>query len=166
MSNAHGKSGISPTESETTSTVGNFSHGSRETPVSSAAPMAADRSEKAQRHKSDRNGAGGSDSFIVPGKPANKAGQPTAAESVEGRKLAEENTGQTLLDRTQRRDTDGKPFQPRSRGLSGVRQAARKDRKQKFTNLLHHITPGLLRDIALKLLQDFVDEEALVRKDS
>jgi group II intron reverse transcriptase/maturase len=37
------------------------------------------------------------------------------------------------------------PFQPRSRGLSGVRAAAQKDRKQKFTALTHHLTPELLR---------------------
>ena len=53
MSNVKGESEMIPTESKTTRTVGNFSHGSRETPVTSAAPMAADRSEKARGHKSD-----------------------------------------------------------------------------------------------------------------
>jgi hypothetical protein len=53
MSNVPGKSDVSPTESETTSTAGNFPHGSRETPVTSVAPMAADRSEKARCRKSD-----------------------------------------------------------------------------------------------------------------
>ena len=33
-----------------------------------------------------------------------------------------------------------------SQGLGGVRDAARRDRKQKFTALLHHVTVGLLRD--------------------
>ena len=70
---------------------------------------------------------------------------PLPAESAEGRELTKENTGQSLLDRTQRRNADGTPFVPRSRGLLGVREAARKDKKLKFTSLLHHITPELLR---------------------
>ena len=64
---------------------------------------------------------------------------------MEGRGLTKENTGQSLLDRTQSRNTDGTPFVARSRGLLGVREAARRDRKLKFTSLLHHITPELLR---------------------
>jgi len=144
-SNDHGKPDVSPTESKTTSTVGNFSHGSRETPATSAAPMAADRSEKARCHKSDMHVAGESDRPVVPRKPANNGGVPPPAESVEGRGLTEENTGQSLLDRTQRRNADGTPFVPRSRGLLGVREAAQKDKKCRFTNLLHHITPELLR---------------------
>ena len=35
MSNDKGESDVAPTESETTGTVGNFPHGSRETPVTS-----------------------------------------------------------------------------------------------------------------------------------
>lgn len=145
MTSDQGKQVVPPTESETTSTVGNFPHGSRETPETSTAPMAADRSEKAQGHKSGRHVDGESDSPIVPKKPANKTGQPTVAESVEGRGLTKENIRQTLLDRTQSRRKNGTPFPARSRGLSGVREAARKDGKQRFTNLLHHITPELLR---------------------
>jgi group II intron reverse transcriptase/maturase len=64
---------------------------------------------------------------------------------MEGRGLTEENTKQSLLDRTQRRNTDGRPFVPRSRGLLGVREAAQRDQRLRFTNLLHHITPELLR---------------------
>ena len=129
MSNVNGKPGVTPTESETTRTVGNFSHGSRETPAISVSPMEADRSEKARCHTSDMHVAGESDSSIVPGKPANKGGVPLPAESAEGRGLTEENAGQLLLDRTQRRNSDGTPFVPRSRGLLGVREAAQKDKK-------------------------------------
>ncbi|RPH76930.1 MAG: group II intron reverse transcriptase/maturase [Nitrospiraceae bacterium] len=86
-----------------------------------------------------------SDSLIVPKKPVNKGSVPVPAESVEGRRLTEENAEQTLLDRTQSRKTDGTPFRPRSRGLLGVRQAAQKDKRLKFTSLLHHIRPELLR---------------------
>ena len=117
MSNDHGEFGVSPTESKTTGTAGNFSHGSRETPAISASPMEADRSEKARCHKSDRYVAGESDSSIVPWKPANKGGVPLPAESGEGRELTKENTGQSLLDRTQRRASG-------SRGLLGVRAVA------------------------------------------
>lgn len=145
MSSDTGESGVSPTESKTTRMVGNFPHGSRETPATSVAPMAADRSEKARCHKSDTHGTGESHSSIVPEKPANNGGVPLPAESVEGRGLTEENTEQSLLARTQRRNADGSPFVPRSRGLLGVRQAAQKDRKLKFTCLLHHLTPELLR---------------------
>jgi retron-type reverse transcriptase len=107
--------------------------------------MAADRSEKARCHKSDAHVAGESHSPIVPEKPANKGGVPPPAESAEGRGLAKENTEQSLLGRIQSRKADGTPFVPRSRGLHGVRQAARKDRNLKFTGLLHHLTPELLR---------------------
>lgn len=145
MSNAHGKSDMTPTESKTTGTVGNFPHGSRETPATSASSMEADRSEKARSRTSDMHVAGESDSPIVPKKPTNNGSVPLSAEPVEERGLTKENAEQLLLARTQRRNSDGTPFVPRSRGLLGVRQAARKDRRLKFTSLLHHITPELLR---------------------
>ena len=125
MTNDHGEFDVDPTESKTTGTVGNFSHGSRETPETSVAPMAADRSEKARSHKSDVHVTGESDSPIVPEKPANKGRVPRPAESAEGRGLTEENTGQSLLDRTQCRNSHGTPFVARSRGLLGVREAVR-----------------------------------------
>jgi len=117
MSNVTGESDVSPTESKTTGMVGNFSHGSRETPATSVASMAADRSEKARGHKSDAHVTGESDSFIVPKKQANKDSGSLSAESVEGRELTKENVVQLLLERTQRRAS-------RSRGLLGVREAA------------------------------------------
>ena len=99
-----------PTESETTGTVGNFPHGSRETPVASAFSMGADRSEKARGHKSDMYVTGESHSSIVPKKPANKGGAPLPAELAEGRGLTKENTEQSLLGRTQSRKSNGKPL--------------------------------------------------------
>jgi group II intron reverse transcriptase/maturase len=145
MTRVNGERVAIPTESQTTSTVGNLSHGSREAPRISVARQEADRSEKAVSHNTDAYIPGESDSSIVPRKPANKDGVPASAESAEGRGLTKENAGQTLLDRTQRRNADGKPFVPRSRGLFGVREAAQTDRKRKFTNLLCHVTPELLR---------------------
>jgi hypothetical protein len=118
MSSASGKLPVTPTESETTGTVGNFPRGSRETPGTFVS-QEADRSEKARRRKSDVHVSGESDSSIVPKKQANK-GSSLPAESVEGRGLTEENADQSLLGRPQRRA-------PRSRGLLGVREAAHRD---------------------------------------
>jgi hypothetical protein len=90
MSNDHGKLDVAPTESETTCTVGSFPRGSRETPAAFAS-READRSEKADGHKSDMHAAGESDSSIVPKKPANNDGPKASAELVEGRGLTKEN---------------------------------------------------------------------------
>jgi len=125
MSNDHGEFDKACTESKTTGTVGNFPHGSRETPATSVSCMEADRSEKARGHKSDMDVTGESHSSIVPKRPANKGRVPRPAESVEGRELIKENTEQSLLDRTQSRKADGRPFVARSRGLLGVREAVR-----------------------------------------
>ena len=84
MTNANGESGMTPTESETTRTVGNFSHGSRETPATSSSPMELDRSEKARCHHPDMHVIEESDGFIVPEEQANKTGTPVA-ELVEER---------------------------------------------------------------------------------
>ena len=73
MSNDRGEFDAAPTESETTGTVGNFPHGSRETPVTSVSTKEAERSEKARGQNSDMHGAGESHSSIVPKKPRTKA---------------------------------------------------------------------------------------------
>jgi len=145
MSNDHGEFDKTCTESKTTGTIGNFPHGSRETPVTSASFMGADRSEKARGHKSDMDVIGESHSFIVPKKPTNKGRVPRPAEWVEGRELTKENTEQSLLGRTQSRKSDGRPLEARSRGLLGVREAARREKRQRFTSLLHHLTAERLR---------------------
>lgn len=75
-----------------------------------------------------------SDTPIVPGKPPN---QGTPAEAVEGRGVAKGNAGEVTTCRTQSREQV-------SSGLEGIREAARRDRRMKFTALLHHITPSLL----------------------
>jgi len=117
----NGEIEMTPTESKTTGTVGNFPHGSRETPMASVSIREADRSAKARGHKSDMHVIGESDSSIVPQKPANKGSVPRPAELVEGRELTKENTQESLLDRTQSRNSDGRLFVARSRGLQGVR---------------------------------------------
>ena len=125
MSNDHGEFDETPTESETTGTVGNFLHGSRETPATSVSLMGADRSEKARGHNTDMDVTGESHSPIVPKRPANKGRVPRPTELGEGRGLTKENTCQSLLDRIQSRKADGRPFVARSRGLLGVREAVR-----------------------------------------
>lgn len=77
------------------------------------------------------NGRGKSDSSVVPGKPPNEAGRPVE-EVVEGRELAKGNSPEGNASRTQRRGD------ARS-ALERVRRVARKDRKQKFTALFHHV---------------------------
>ena len=90
------------------------------------------------------NAAEKSDTPIVPEKPPNK-GKP--AEAVEGRGVAKGNAGETPTGRIQSRE-------PVSMGLEGIREAARKDKRQRFTALLHHITPSLLVESFYDLKRD------------
>src|SRR6266851_8990156 len=77
------------------------------------------------------NGPGKSDRPTVPAKSLNNAGQPVA-EGMEGRGLAKGNLPQQNATRIQSRsDTPS--------ALERVRQAAGKDKKLRFTALLHHI---------------------------
>jgi group II intron reverse transcriptase/maturase len=77
------------------------------------------------------NEYGKSDSCIVPEKSPNKAGHP-AAEAMEERQLAEGNLLKQNASRTQSR------ISARS-ALERVRQAVRRDRKQRLTALFHHV---------------------------
>ncbi len=69
-------------------------------------------------------------------KRANKDDE--SAEFVEGRGPTKGNTSETATPRTPSRKSV-------LIGLAGVGQAARRDRKVRFTALLHHITPELLK---------------------
>ncbi len=77
------------------------------------------------------DGRGKSDSAVVPGKPPNKAAEPVA-EGVEGRALAKGNSPERNALRTQGRDSA-------LSALERVRQAAKRDKKQRFTALLHQV---------------------------
>lgn len=79
-----------------------------------------------------------SDTFVVPRKSPNKGHRP--AEALEGRNVAKGNANPASAPRTQRRNSCA------SMGLEGVRKAACRDRRQRFTALLHHITPALLTE--------------------
>ena len=74
---------------------------------------------------------------VVPTKLPNKVACATA-EVMEGRGLAKGNMVQQNAIRTQRRVVA-------HNALDRVRQAATKDRKAKFTALLHHVTLGRLQ---------------------
>ena len=74
---------------------------------------------------------GTSDRFVVPQKPPNNA-QERAAEAGEGRERTKGNAPERNALRTQGRG--GAPS-----ALERIRQAAKQDRKQRFTALLHHV---------------------------
>src|SRR5712692_3115684 len=93
------------------------------------------------------NGLGKSDRPAVPVKSTNNAGQPVA-EGMEGRGLAKGNLPQQNAPRTPSRD--GAPS-----ALERVRQAAKRDRKMRFTALLHHVyNPDRLRVAYLNLKKE------------
>ena len=96
-----------------------------------------DRREKARGRTARMNEDGQSDSPVVPTKSANK-GANALAESMEERGGAKGNTGQQSRRRTQSREN-------LTQELDRVRQAARRNRKTKFTALLHHVTVERLR---------------------
>jgi RNA-directed DNA polymerase len=134
---------LNATESETLRMRGNSPHGNRETlkafvtSNASSADGVAERPEKAHNHTSGVHVFGESDGSIVPKKQANKA-DLSAAESVEGRGPTKGN------DLPAGHVPDTAPDK-RGRGLQGVREAAQRDKKMRFTALLHHVTVDLLR---------------------
>lgn len=85
-----------------------------------------------------------SDAPVVPGKLPNK-GQP--AEAVEERGAAKGNAQGDPARRTQSRASA-------SMGLEGIREAARRNKRARFTALLHHITPQLLQQSFYALRKD------------
>jgi RNA-directed DNA polymerase len=93
------------------------------------------------------NGQGKSDRPEVPGKSPNNAGPP-AAEGTEGRGLAKGNLPQQNASRTPSRSDAPS-------ALERVRQAAKGDKKLRFTALLHHIyNPGTLRQAYFSLKKE------------
>lgn len=79
------------------------------------------------------NGSRKSDSFVVPEKRLNKSrGAPRPAEGVEGRRLTKGNPSQQTKHRTPSRES-------LQHALDRIRQAARRDKRQRFTALWHHV---------------------------
>ncbi|MBZ5529461.1 MAG: hypothetical protein LAN71_16380 [Acidobacteriia bacterium] len=110
-------------------------HENRETCRASAK---ADRSVKAYGRTADVYARQESDCAVVPVKQPNQEAT-ASAEAVEGRAQTKENVVQPNTCPTQ----SGERV---SRGLGGVRRAARERKQERFTALLHHLTVDLLRE--------------------
>jgi hypothetical protein len=87
-----------------------------------------------------------SDSVVVAGKPANKA-ERFATEPVEPRTETKGNARQQSTRRAQ--DRAGV-----SQALERVRQAPGEERKERFTALLHHVDPAMLRTAFYAMKRD------------
>jgi RNA-directed DNA polymerase len=129
------KSCSDPARSQTLSMPGSLLHGSWEISSVPDAVVAGGVGKANCRNPvidSDEK----SDTPILPMKLPNKGDSP--AEAVEGRGVAKGNADKTSVPRTQSRTSCA------SIGLESVREVARRDRRVRFTALLHHITPSLL----------------------
>jgi group II intron reverse transcriptase/maturase len=129
------KSCADPARSETLRMSGSLLHGSSE--ISSVSDAIwSDGAGKVNDRNPAINVDEKSDTPIVPKKPSNKGMSP--AEMVEGRGVAKGNADESPASRTQSWTHDA------SMGLEGIREAAKRNRKCRFTALLHHVTPSLL----------------------
>jgi len=137
------ESSLSPARSETPSTHRSLMHGTWEIPLQSSAER-LDLSGKATGNEPDGNRGGKSDDGVLPKKQPNAA---QAAEAVEGRPSTKRNTVWAAAVRTQSRVAA-------SSDLQRVREAASRDKKARFTALLHHITVQRLRDSFYALKRD------------
>ena len=139
-------------ESETQSMYANSLRGNRESPEATGQYPRPVRSRKARGRNLDMNATGKSDGGVVSMKRANKGIQPEGmgqppAEFVERRPMAEGNTGQTTVTGTQ--GPEGALG-----GLARVREAAKRDSKLQFSNLLPHVNVELLRQSYYSLKRD------------
>jgi RNA-directed DNA polymerase len=137
------ESSLSPARSETPSTHRSLMHGTWEIPLQSSAER-LDLSGKATGNEPDGNRGGKSDDGVLPKKQPNAA---QAAEAVEGRPSTKRNTVRAAAVRTQSRVAA-------SSDLQRVREAARRDKRTRFTALLHHITVQRLRESFYALKRD------------
>jgi len=128
---------MNPAQSETPGMLGNSMRENREAPQASGSSR-PDRLEKAMSDETSMHACGESDEQVVPAKRSNKE-EESSAEGVEGSCSTKGNTEEAHTCRTQGRERV-------SQGLGGVREAARRDKKQKFTALLHHVNIDLLRN--------------------
>jgi RNA-directed DNA polymerase len=92
--------------------------------------------EKVMSHNPNMNAGGESDGRVLPAKCPNKDGKPSA-EGAEGRRPTKENTGQTTASQIQ-------SWGNALNGLHRVREAAKRDKRLRFTVLLHHVSVALL----------------------
>ncbi len=105
----------------------------------------AERSENVTDGNAEMNANRKSDEFVVPATSANNDAAEVSAESIEERNSTKRNAAQAVLHRTPSRT------KCKSRGLHGVREAAREDSTLKFTALLHHVNEDCLREAFFNL---------------
>jgi len=107
----------------------------------SSTPLSNDRgrSAKAINHNADVYVPEKSHCAVVPVNQPNKEAE-ASAEVGEGRAQMKENIDQSHMQPTQ----SGKRM---SQGLDGVRKAAKENRQERFTALLHHLSIELLREL-------------------
>jgi RNA-directed DNA polymerase len=92
------------------------------------------------------NGRGKSDSAMVAERPTNRAGRP-AAESEERRAETKGNAAQQNTRRAQNRESV-------SQALDRIRRVASQRKKERFTTLLHHISPEYLETAFFELKEN------------
>lgn len=136
-----------PAQSKTLRTCGNSLHGNWEIPWVPTPDPGMGRPEKVSDLTPGMHAHGKSDGRIVPGNSPNKDGQGPLAEAREGRRPTKRNTPQAAAPRTLSR-TGASP------GLQRVREAARQDKRARFTALLHHVNLERLRDGFYALKRD------------
>jgi len=142
---ANRKSCDGPARSETLHMPGSLLHGSWEISIAPGAETPGSTGKACGRNPVTQ-AVEKSDSLVVPRKPSNKGQCP--AEVVEGRGEAKGNAEQTSASRTLSRTSYA------STSLERVREAARRNRRLRFSALLHHITPQLLADSFYRLQRD------------
>jgi RNA-directed DNA polymerase len=116
---------------------GTFMRENREIPLTPGADGASGRFGKAIGQTPKMHVDGKSDGSVIPAKQPNNA-EGSAAEAVEGRDPIKGNTSEQNTSRTQSR-----PDVPSA--LDRVRKAAMRDKKMRFTALLHHVCLDRLR---------------------
>lgn len=135
----NGEGTSDPARSKTSSTCGNSMRENREIPCLPPGDGLGGRAGKVDDRNPATYGHGKSDSSIVPTRPSNKA-STLAAEVAEERGLTKENGLQQNTRRTQSREV----CVPSA--LERVRQAAIRNKGERFSALLHHVTAERLRD--------------------
>jgi RNA-directed DNA polymerase len=88
-------------------------------------------------HNLDMNAGRESHGRVVPAKCPNKGGSFSPAEGMEGSRPTKENTGQTAASQMQ-------SWGNALAGLQRVREAAKREKRLRFTALLHHVSVALL----------------------
>jgi RNA-directed DNA polymerase len=116
---------------------GNSTRENRETLPTPDTKQWTGRLEKAMNQKSSMHVGRESDGRVLPAKCPNKDGMSSSTEGAEGRRPTKENTVQTTASQIQ---SWGNALS----GLHRVREAAKRDKRLRFTALLHHVSIALL----------------------